>query len=28
LERRTPRTEVRNSSVMAAFCLASSHITN
>lgn len=28
LERRTPRTEVRNSSVIAAFCLASSHITN
>lgn len=28
LDRRTPRTEVRNSSVMAAFCFASSQMTN
>lgn len=28
LDRRTPSTEVRNSSVMAAFCFASSQITN
>lgn len=28
LDRRAPRTEVRNSSVMAAFCLASSQMTS
>lgn len=28
LERRTPRTEVRNSSVMAVFCFASSQMTS